>query len=349
MSDDRWGEDDGERSGDNAAEVGRRRRAVDPRGAGRRGSARPVGGGDQEQRSERGRSGDRRHDPIAVPLMPTPPISVRIHHQPSPFSAQPATVHAVPAGVARTSRIEGSLITRSAEDTERHQREDPRRQPGLGAARPALRPFGGAGQQGVGDPVQRARGRPAELGGGHDDRCQQSDGAAGPVDDPDRAPRPAGDRGRAPARRRGRGAGHGTVAASASTTAEVRELPARTPAATRAHHAATSISPRTCERRRRVSRRQPCAEAPAATRRGAIVNARSRPPTMTSTSAPTIAGADGRVHVRTRVIRPTTVSPSDDRDEGQGVAGRRPPRRSRRPAASRRRRGRGGRRRRSTG
>ena len=42
----------------------------------------------------------------------------------------------------------------------------------------ALGAFRGASEQGVGDPVQCARGRPAELGGGDDDRRQQSDGAA---------------------------------------------------------------------------------------------------------------------------------------------------------------------------
>ena len=107
----------------------------------------------------------------------------------------------------------------------------------------------------------------------------------------------------------GKGRRPGTVAVSASTTAEVRELPARTPAATRAHHAAASISPRTGERRRRVSRCQAVRRVSGCNRRGAIVNARSRAADDDEHQRADDPGADGRVHVRTRVIRPTTVSP----------------------------------------
>ena len=126
---------------------------------------------------------------------PTPPISVRIHHQPSPLSAQPATSARGPRRCGEDVTDRGLADHEDAEDTERHQSSGPAPTAGPGRCSSALGPFGGAGQQGVGDPVQRARGRSAELGGGDDHRCQQSDGAAGTVRTRTRAPRPAGDRG----------------------------------------------------------------------------------------------------------------------------------------------------------
>ena len=250
--------------------------------------------------------------------------------------------------MARTSRIDGSVSARRPRTPNGSDRQDPRRQPGLGAARPALLAFGGAGQQRVGDPLERARGRSAELGGGDDHRCQQADGAAGSVG-PGRARR-ARPRPRARARAAsGNGRRPGAVAASASATAEVSELPARTPAATRSHHAG-DLDLAGAVRTAAAGQPLPgaCAESPAATAAARSSSARSRPPTMTSDERADDPGADGRVHVRTRRDPPDDRVAVDDRAQRRRRRRRRP-RRSRRPAGHRRRRGRGGRRRRSSG